>query len=168
MTAPLIALALTGCAERDAKSEAPVELTPGLYNVSLGGGGFAQFSGEKEGEQTLCVREADTEALAQQFAMQYFTMHPGCSNRPRAREGNSFGGTMTCSVDPQRAQGSWVIDYEGTIAAEAVDITGRMTIELTPTPGTMSAEEEAQLKMGTKFMENIPLIVSAKRTGDCT
>lgn len=174
INAAAVALALSGlvvgCSpQADPTTQEPVELTPGLYQITLSGTGLARFTqqGPDGTEDEVCVRSGDVSRFPDRLARNYFSMHPGCGFSPEPREGNAFGGAVSCSLDPQRATGKVTIDYEGVISAERVLATSRMTFDARPIPGALTPEEERQLALGGALMESVGIQVAAVRAGDC-
>lgn len=161
---------MAGCSPAgDPATEEPVELTPGLYQITLSGAGMAQFTQQSpsETEDEVCVRPGDVTRFPDRMARNYFSMHPGCTASPEPREGNSFRGTVTCPLDPERATGKITIEYQGVVSADRVVATSQMTFDAQPVPGTMSPEERRQLAQGAALMELVGIQVTAVRAGDC-
>jgi len=151
-------------------AQEPIELTPGLYQITLSGAGLAQFTQQRGGktEDEVCVRAGDVSRFPDRLARNYFSLHPGCTFSPQARQGNAIGGTLSCPLDPQRAMGKITLDYEGVISADRVETTGRMKIEARSVPGALSEEEASQLAQGAALMEQVGIKVVAIRSGDCS
>lgn len=153
----------------DPATQEPVELSPGLYQITLLGAGMAQFTQQSPGktEDEVCVRSSDVSRFPDRMARNYFSMHPGCTASPEPREGNAFVGTVTCPLDPDRASGKITIEYEGVVSADRVVATSRMKVEAKPVPGTMSPKEQRQVAQGAALMEMVGIQVTAVRAGDC-
>jgi hypothetical protein len=165
------AAALTGCAEtRDPATEEPVEVTPGMYHLSMNGQVAGMTMPELDGpgqlSENTCVRPGEERAFPRRVAA-IFKLHPGCSFQPGERTGNAISGTYRCPTDGERAPGgSMNASYTGSIAADRVEIQGRMEINISNMPGA-TPEERAQMEQAATMMENMVMIVSAERTGDC-
>lgn len=167
--AAALAAALTGCSPAsDPATQKPVELTPGLYQITISSAGMAKFiqqgPGETKGE--ICVHPDDVAGFPDRM-VRSANPNPYCTASPELREGNAFRGTLTCPLDPKLATGKTTIDYEGVVSADRVVATRRMKIDSRPVPGTLSPEEQRQLAVGTALMNSVGNQITAVRTGDC-
>lgn len=153
----------------DPATQEPVELMPGLYQITLSGTGLAQFAqqgpGETEGE--ICVRSGDDSRFPDRMARNYFSMHSGCTAVPEPRVGNAFRGTVSCPLDPRELTGEVTIDYEGVVSADRVVVTSRTKFSAQPVPGALSPEEQRELAAGSAFMAMVGIQITAVRAGDC-
>ena len=161
---------IAGCSPAgDPATQEPVELMPGLYQITLSGTGLAQFTqqGPGETEDEICVRSGGVSRFPDRMARNYFSMHPGCTAIPEPREGNAFRGTVTCPLDPRDVTGEVTIDYEGVVSADRVVATSRTKFSAQPVPGALSPEEQRQLAAGSALMEMVGIQITAVRAGDC-
>lgn len=165
-----LALALTACTPpADPSTQEPVDPAPGLYRITLGGAGLAQYAQQGPGktEDEVCVTSRESPRFADRAIRNYFVLHPGCTTRPAPRVGNAVSGTITCPLDPKRAAGTVTITYEGVVAADGVEATSRMAFDFQPVPGALGPDEERQVAMATKAMEQVGIRLKAERTGEC-
>jgi hypothetical protein len=159
-----------GCSPAgDPATQEPVELMPGLYQITLSGTGLAQSiqqgPGEAEGE--ICLRSGDVSRFPDRMARNYFSMHPGCTASPEPREGNAFRGKVSCPLDPREMTGEVAIDYEGVVSADRVVVTSRTKFSAQPVPGALSPEEQREFAAGSALMEMVGIQIKAVRAGDC-
>lgn len=163
----ILPVGLVACTQRDPASEQPLEPEGGNYAIRLTGDGLAEMlPQDKEPADSVCVPSGEGGALADRLARNYFTLHPGCTSSKRPRQGNLIGGTVVCPLDPQRAQGTWTIDYEGTISADRVELSGSMDMDIVAAPN-MSAEERRQAELGAAMFKAVGIRIVAERTGEC-
>jgi len=162
-------LCLTACDQpRDAAAEAPVDPAPGLYKVTLTGAGLDRYAqGPGRTQDEICVTASESPRFAERLARNYFSMHEACTSKVEPRTGNAIAGVITCGLDPQRAAGSMTVAYTGTVSADAVTANGQMKIDARPVPGSMTPEETQQIRLAAAMMEQVGIVVTATRTGDC-
>lgn len=110
---------------------------------------------------------ASLDAEADRAIRNYLVLHPGCTSRPAPRVGNALSGTITCPLDPRMAVGTVTITYEGAVAADGVEATSRMVFDFQPVPGALGPDEERQVAMATKAVEQVGIKLKAERTGEC-
>ena len=161
---------LAGCSPAgDPASQEPVELAPGLYQITLSGAGIARFTQQGPGktEDEICVRPDDVTRFPDRIARNYFSMTPFCTAIPEPREGNAFRGTITCPLDPKALTGGVTIDYEGVVSADRVVATSRTKFGAQPVPGALPPEEQRALAAGAALMEMVGIQITAIRAGDC-
>ena len=165
-------LGLVACSppEPDPATAEPVDLTPGLYRISLSAAGIAGYvapAGKDDARDEVCVRPSDSAGFADQVVENYFTLHPGCRKQSEPRVGNVIRGIITCPLDPKMSTGTSTVTYEGILSTDRVEVTSRMSMDLQPVPGTLSPEEQRQLAVGSAVMETVGIRVAAVRSGDC-
>lgn len=161
------ALADACSAQPEAVIETPVNPAPGRYEVTLAGGGVARFAKRQSNAATFCLRASDASSFPDMVARNYLEIHPGCTNTRAPREGNTFGGVVKCSVDPEKASGSMTYIYSGKIAVDSVMVNAEMKLDVTPNARTVTAAESAQLKLLRRGMQAVRLVITAKRVGAC-
>lgn len=174
-----VVLTIAGCgATRDAATEAPIDLQPGRYEISFEGAAFGMRApGQKEGpnssNRSICV----TENVAKKWPRIAMTGHLGnegkanCEFDNEKRTGNAFSGEYICDSEQDRMPGGKVkLAYTGTVSATESVIDTKMGFEM-PDPSEMPAkmaEEMEQLKKAQPLLNAVSVIITAKRTGDCT
>jgi len=164
----LIVLALAAsCAEqRDPTQEVPVDLEPGLYQVSLSGAGLLKAGG-KEGPHAICVTAANRGTFPHTLVKKFYHVHYSCVDRPAMREGNAIGGEISCAADPKLAQGANRFVYEGAVSTGAVSIDVQIKMDAAIKEGAMTEEQVKQLKLGMKAMQMVKFVIEAEHTGEC-
>lgn len=102
----------------DAATEPPVDLLPGLYEVSIGGGTMVGLaSGGYEGK--LCFSARDAAEFPRRPLNRISPEWSNCSTRANAPKGNALGGTRSCEGRlPAR------ITYSGSHTADSFYIEG--------------------------------------------
>ena len=102
----------------DAATERPVDLRPGLYGVSIGGGTMVSLaSGGYEGK--LCFSASDAAEFPQRPLNRIFPEWSNCSTRDNVPKGNALGGARSCEGRlPAR------FTYSGSHTADSFYIQG--------------------------------------------
>ena len=157
----------TACAqERDAASDAPVDPTPGLYQVTLSGAGLLKAGGE-EGPHPFCVTAANRKTAPHTLVKKFYQLHYSCIDKPSPREGNAIAGEIQCSADPKLAQGTNRFVYKGAVSEDAVEIRVQMKLDAVIKEDEMTEEQIRHLKLGMKAMQMMKFVIEAERTGAC-
>jgi hypothetical protein len=172
-----MAVALVGCsAAADPASEQPVDLTPGKYVMARSFNGLGAFgnrlvqNGPGGENRDICIPHGDTAYVNNDLPRMVFDFVPTCTNSPAERQGNQVSGTITCTLDPQRAMGGTMkVEYSGTVAAESLALSGTMKMELPPSAtANMPPERAAETRNAIAAMEALTFDVSFTRAGDCS
>lgn len=176
VTAAAVLLSAGACSSRDAASEAPVTLVPGEYRVTMAGGGLATLSGfgklsEGPGgiDDRICVSDGDGGDFADSLARKYLAFADSCSLDAEAREGNAVGGTLSCPTNQQTMPGTtFIVDYQGAIATERVDLQSKIRIELPESAlANMDPGAAQQMEHAKGLVENMEIGLAAERVGAC-
>ena len=159
---------LAGCVEeRDPASEAPVDLLPGRYEITLSGN-LPQNPNSKRAPTSLCVTGSKASNFHYHLAEEATKVFGACSPKRAPRVGNAFSGEISCLADQRMATGSNRFIYEGAISPEKVRIEARMKLDAKLKEGAGGDEvSDMQLKLAMKAMEAIKTIITAERVGDC-
>ena len=153
-----VGLALTGCANADPASEAPVQVKPGMYEAEMSAG-FGPFSlGASETEKRSCVTADEVEHFPQVFTRRYLSMDGECDGPLSERKGNLVTGELTCAPDDDK---SIKLNYAATVREERVDVAIKGEIGMTADMLEKSSETAAKLSRA------IEMSVAIKRIGDC-
>lgn len=160
----LLPLALAGCIG-DPSSEAPVTMTPGLYEVELPGLALAGFDVDQDKEPTkkLCLRPGDRDYFAHRVIRETLALK-GCADPVNERKGNQLSTTIRCSIPDPGAKGDIYFRGMGRIRAEAfatgfkVDLS-EIDIE------DPEAQQAARMLQAMQSVGSVS--VTAKRIGDC-
>jgi hypothetical protein len=158
----------------DPATETPVDLQPGQYQVTMGGGGLAKFIPvQKDGpgsvDQSICVTAEQAKTWPKPFVQNYLYLHEGCSLTGSKRVGNAVSGAILCPVDPDKAQGKMTVNYTGSMARDAVTVEAKMVFDVELSEAEKAKDPGAAQAMAAMkgLMGNISMIVKAKRTGEC-
>ena len=165
----LLAACLAGAAcsqAPDPASQEPVDPAPGLYEITLSGAGLLKAAGKSDPDE-FCLTERDRASFPHLLARNYYQLHAACRPSRAPREGNAFGGEISCAADPKMAQGMNRFVYEGVVAADNVRVEIRMKLEVEIKEDAMTEAEAAQLKLGMKMFERARFVIEAERIGDC-
>lgn len=174
--AAFILLSASACSSRDAASEDPIDLAPGEYRVTMAGGGLSTLSGfgklsEGPGgvDDRICISDGDGGDLADTLARKYLAFADSCSLDAKARQGNAVGGTLSCPTNQQAMPGAtFVVDYQGAIGAERVDLQSKIRIELPESAlANMDPGVAQQMEHAKGLVENMEISVAAERVGEC-
>ena len=93
------------------ESEAPVELTPGMYAIKVGSLGKAK--------DQLCFSASDVDNVDRLIKKYYAFLEEGCSHKTEPRVGNKVSGAISCEIDPTAG---WKTTYTGALAAESITV----------------------------------------------
>ena len=160
-------LSVIGCAgEVDPATQAPVDPSPGLYEVSLGGAGVLKTM-EREGPREYCLHELERGDFPHLLARNYYQLHALCRVERGARQGNAVSGEIICAADPKMARGSNRFVYAGAVASESARLEVRMKLDAELKDDAMSEAEAKQLGLGLKVMEKFRFTIDAQRLGEC-
>ena len=171
----VILFTATACSSRDAASEAPVDLASGEYHVAMTGGGLGQLAaiGKSEGpggvDERICVSSRDASDFHEALMRKYLSFGDSCSLEAKDRQGNAVGGSLRCATNQQTMPGSsFVVDYQGAISADTVELESRIKVEL-PESGLANFDPgmAAQMKNMEDMIEKMEIRLTAKRVGDC-
>lgn len=171
--ATALTLVLAGCAQRDPASEERVDPADGQYEISFEAGGalgavMPQNANDSSSTRSVCVRNGSGSTFAESVA-KGAAWHPSCSNSPAPRQGNALSGTMTCPLDQERVPGGRLVsNYTGAVSADGVEVEMVTKFEVPDAVfAAMSPEQASEMRQALTLMENIPIKIVGRRTGDC-
>lgn len=173
--AAALTLVLAGCAQRDPASEERVDPADGQYEISFEAGGALgavmpqNANGPGSDTRSVCVRNGSGSTFAESIA-KGAAWHPSCSNSPAPRQGNALSGTMTCPLDQERVPGGRLVsNYTGAVSADGVEVEMVSKFEIPEAVfAAMRPEQASEMRQALTLMENIPIKIVGRRTGDCT
>jgi hypothetical protein len=157
-------LALVGCLG-DPSTEAPVTMTPGMYEVELPGLALAGFDvdHDKQATKKLCLRPGDGDFFAHRVIRETIAL-PGCADSVNERTGNLLEATISCSPEESDVKGEVVLRGSGRIRAER--FAAEFKVDLS---GLQIDDPEA--RQGAQMLQAVQgvggLSVDARRIGDC-
>lgn len=168
-SAAMMAIVAIGCAEvKDPASETPVDLSVGLYEIGVTSA-VGPVSSKDDETTTHCVKNHETRSFPYLLAEKYLAFHGACGAERSPRQGNAFGGELTCLADQKMAAGANRFVYHGAIATDRVELEGRFKLDAELKPGAAGADvTDAQLKLAMKAFERVKSVIVAKRIGDCS
>ncbi len=155
-------LLAAGCS-RDAAAEEPVQLKPGMYEVSLSGGGAMFSSTPSELEKKSCVTADNAEFFPQTFTRRYLEMDDSCSGPLSERKGNQISGKLSCPLVESQVSGEIAMDYVGAVSPEAVTV--KVKAKGTLTEADLS--DRAKVENLALFQDGVTIKMAVKRVGDC-
>lgn len=162
-----ISLLASACSRApDPASETPVDLEPGMYEITISGAGLPS-SVNTDRPHSACVRESDRASFPHKLVQNYYSLHPACTTDRLPREGNKIAGEISCAADPKLAAGANRFVYSGAVKGDNVVVSVQMKLEAVIKEGSMTEAEAKQLKLGMKMMERLRFVIKAKRTGAC-
>ena len=109
----IAAFGLSSCSSPE--SEAPVELTPGMYAIKVGSFGKAK--------DQLCFSSGDVENVDRLIKKYYAFVEGGCSHKTEPRVGNKVSGAISCEIDPTAG---WKTTYTGAVAADSIAVDAQI------------------------------------------
>lgn len=143
----LLAILLCGCA-RDPASEQPVELKPGLYEVTVGGGTLVRLPSDQRTDR-ICLSVPDAIDFAKSPLYPTIGAWDSCTESPDEPKGNALSGKRQCD---RRAP--LTVAYTGSHTADSFELRGTVT--------QGSDENESVMRLGSGDFS-----ISGKRITDC-
>jgi Protein of unknown function (DUF3617) len=140
-------LALAGCSNPE--TEPPVDLAPGLYDVTLGGGTLIELK-SKQRTDSICFAPENTFAFPSEPLSHILPQWDGCADEAQAPAGNAIRGARRC---PDRKM-PLNLEYAGSHSTDS------FTIEGTVMQG--SGEGGGVMQLGSGDFS-----ISGRRVGDC-
>ena len=141
---------LSACSSPE--SEAPVDLKPGQYEVTV-----ANSSGRfgPPGEtKSLCFMSDHAKDFASEPLKDVVPIH-GCDDKIGERKGNTFSGTRQCTAEPGDGMRIEMrMDWHGQMSTESFQIDASLA-----TKGLSAGPGSGDL--------NTNVTITGKRTGDC-
>jgi hypothetical protein len=162
---------MAGCSPAgDPATQEPVELTPGLYEITASGVSLDRYvrTDPDAPKDQVCVTAGETAEFTDGLVNKHLVLHPGCTTVADPREGNTMAGTITCPMDPLIADSAVTIAYQGKIAADSVRVTSKMTVNPLPEPDDLTPEETRLLPRLKMAARNFGIRFEAVRIGDCS
>lgn len=147
-----LVLPLAACAGADPASEPPVELKPGLYEISVGGGTLVETH---EGTRTAgkCIgHDAAVDFIRRPLAVATKSW-PGCSDETAPRQGNAITGKRTCPETSKRST-STLVEFTGRHSDSDFQLAGSVS--------QGDGEGGGVMRLGSGDFK-----VTGKRLGDC-
>ena len=138
---------LAGCS--NPKTEAPDDLAPGLYEVTLGGGTMIELASHERTDR-ICFAPENTLALPREPLSHIVKQWDGCSDEAAEPTGNAFSGARRC---PNRKT-PVNVEYTGTHGTDSFKIEGAVT---------QGSDEGG----GVMHLGSGDFSISGKRVGDC-
>ena len=137
----MAAFGLSSCSNPE--SEAPVEVTPGMYAIKVGSFGKAK--------DQLCFSASDADNVDRLIKKYYAFVEGGCSHKTDERVGNKVSGAISCEIDPTAG---WKTTYTGTLAADSITVDAEILNYANDSSGK---REEVTTESG----------LTAQRVGNC-
>ena len=164
-------LIIAACGQnRDAASEEPVRMKPGLYIISSKGVGMmgmtAKTGGKEPREKEICLRSDGVSSWPRMFVRASIALDDDCAIPTPKRTGNAFEGTVYCPLDADDASGEAKLVYTGTIDEQRSDLSARMVLDIKASSG--SNEDRMKIAAAGTLLKAIEVSMSAERKGDCS
>lgn len=140
-------LVLAGCSNPEA--EVPVDLAPGLYEVTLGGGTMIALKSKQRSDR-ICFAPENSFAFPREPLSHILPQWDGCADEAQPPVGNAIRGARRC---PDRKT-PVDIQYAGSHSADAFKIEG--------TVAQGSGEGGGVMRLGSGDFS-----ISGTRVGDC-
>ena len=149
-----VVLGLAGCARPDPAAEAPVDLLPGLYQVTLGGGTVVELrSGSRQAE--VCFAPDNALAFPGDPVSHLIPDWEGCTTSHDDPRGNAMSGLRNCpgGEGHQRRQ-SMRMSFVGSHSTDRFTIDGEVR----------QGDDEGG---GISHLGSGVFRISGKRIGEC-
>ena len=154
MFAAALMLSVAGCAGKNPAKEKPVDLLPGLYQLSVGGGTIVELKPQyASGEACFAVDNAL--AFPTDSVSHLIPDWDGCTTTHDDPKGNAIGGLRTCpGGDGHKRKTSVRMEYHGSHTADAFTIRGHVSM------GNDETDQVMHLGSGDFMLDG-------KRVGEC-
>lgn len=147
-----LVLPLAACAGADPASEPPVELKPGLYEISIGGGTFIELPDGQRTSGKCLGHDAALDFTRRPLAVATKSW-PGCSEETEPRQGNAIKGKRVCPETSKRST-STLVEFTGSHSDSSFEFAGWVS----------QGEDEGN---GVMHLGSGEFKVTGKRVGDC-
>ena len=139
----------------DPATEPPVDLKPGLYQVTLGGGTVVELkAGGRQAE--ICFAADNALALPSDPISHIIPDWDGCTTRHDEPRGNAMSGERTCpGGEGYRRKKSMRMAYSGSHGTEDFRIDGEVT----------QGDDEGG---GVSHLGSGPFRITGTRVGECS
>ena len=115
-----LALLLAGCG-RDPASEQPVELQPGLYEVTVGGGTVVRLRSDQRTDQ-ICLSPPDAIDFPKSPLYPIIGGWDDCTETPDEPRGNAISGKRQCD-----RKAPMTVAYTGSHTTDSFELRGAVT-----------------------------------------
>lgn len=150
LTLCVTVLAFTACSRPDPASEPPVQMLPGLYEVSLGGGTVVELkTGERKSE--LCLDSYGAFEFPKDPLGPIIERWETCSTQLDPPKGNAMSGARKC----EQRKTPMVASYAGSHTIDSFEIKG--------TVSQGQGENASVMHLGSG-----EFTITGKRVGDCS
>lgn len=113
---------LTGCAGKNPATEKPVEMLPGLYQLTIGGGTIVELKPHYASGQA-CFEGPDAQAFPTESVSHLIPDWDGCTTTHDDPKGNAIGGLRNCAGGSGHKRKTSVrMEYHGSHTADAFTI----------------------------------------------
>ena len=147
LPAAVALLALAGCSNPE--TEAPVDLAPGLYEVTLGGGTMIELKSDQRTD-SICFAPENVFAFPREPLSHILPAWEGCTDEAQEPQGNAIRGARRC---PDRKT-PVNIEYAGSHSADSFKIDGSV----------VQGNDEGG---GVMHLGSGEFSISGRRVGDC-
>jgi len=150
----MVALGLAGCASPDPATEMPVDLLPGLYQVTLGGGTVVELkAGGRQAD--VCFATDNALAFPGDPVSHLIPDWPGCTTTADDPKGNAISGLRNCpGGEGHQRKTTMRMSYAGSHGTDEFRIDGEVT----------QGDDEGG---GVMRLGSGPFRISGKRIGEC-
>jgi len=143
-------VAMSACSSPE--SEAPVDLKPGQYDVTMANS--SPRFGPRNETKSLCIMADHAKAFPTEPLKDIIPIH-GCDDTIGERKGNTFSGVRQCTAEPGDGMHFEMrMDWHGQLSAERFQIDASLAtkgLSVGPGSGDLSTT----------------VTITGKRTGDC-
>ncbi|WP_310467875.1 DUF3617 family protein [Sphingomonas sp.] len=156
--------ALAACGG-DPAAEAPITVTPGLYEASLTGRGNSPFfmAAPAALDKRVCVTADEAQHFPQMYARKYLAMEGACGGPLAERAGNRISGKVVCPFERGSVIGELTTEFDGTVSAEAVAVEAVSKLAITGGDG----DKRARIEDSALAKDGVDLKLDIRRVGDC-
>ena len=150
----MAALGLAGCAASDPATEVPVDLLPGSYQVTLGGGTIVELkAGGRQAE--VCFATDNALAFPSDPVSHLIPDWDGCTTTHDDPKGNAMSGLRNCpGGEGYRRKTSVRMRYAGSHGTDDFTIDGEVS----------QGDDEGG---GVSHLGSGPFQIKGKRVGEC-
>ena len=148
-------MGLAGCAAKDPATEKPVDLLPGLYQLSVGGGTIVELKPAFASGQA-CFAADNAAAFPTDSVSHLIPDWDGCTTNHDDPKGNAISGLRTCAGgEGHKRKMSVRMEYRGSHSTDAFRIDGHVSM----------GDDEGG---GVMHLGSGDFMIAGKRIGDCS
>lgn len=119
---------------RDAATETPVDLKPGLYDINVSGDQYL-YAARNEPSTRKCLSDFEAKEVGRLPMLHATYRDDDCTDKVEERQGNAIRGSRFCVRAARRPDDDWQATYVAEISKDGFIIKGETRDEFDETGG---------------------------------